>query len=155
MTQSKITYTSKSGQLDFTAYENPNYLSSSYRDLTKVTTDEYIDYMAMIGDTLLKLNTGRVMLDISQMKGFSLSLRAAGVNNISRLVIARVPYFVLAIVKGTDLFENLATQTALKMALPLSSKFLAGKMFENTEADKASAIKWLVEFPLPNEFSRK
>ncbi|NBP68709.1 MAG: hypothetical protein EBR30_05250 [Cytophagia bacterium] len=139
---------SKSGQLGLLVCENPTYLIGSYRDLKNVTTDEYIAYMAMVGDTMVKLNTGRVMLDLSEMKGFSLSLRAAAVNNVNKLVIAKAPYFVLAIIKGNDMFENLATQTALKMALPLSSKFLAGKMFENTEAERILARKWLVEYPV-------
>lgn len=145
----QLIYTSKSGQLGFNVHQNPTYLSGYYRNLTYVSTDEYLEFVGKVGDTMVELNTGRFILNVSEMKGFSLSLRAAAVNNINKLLIAKAPYFILAIVKGNDLFENLATQTALKMALPLSPKFLAGRMFENTEAGHAAALKWLIEYPAP------
>lgn len=142
---------SKSGQLGFSIYQNPCYLSGFFKDLSNVTTGEYLEFVSKVGDAMHALNTGRFILDISEMKGFSLSLRAAAVNNIKMTVIDKAPYFILAIVKGNDLFENLATQTALKMALPLSSKFLAGKMFDCTEEARALAVNWLLEFQIPSE----
>ncbi|NBP70713.1 MAG: hypothetical protein EBU52_18490, partial [Cytophagia bacterium] len=120
------TFLSKSGQLGFSIFRDPAYMVGIYKNLTNVSTEEYLDYVESVGDALSELRAGRVLLDFSEMKGFSISLRAAAVNNINSLVIEKAPYFVLAIIKSKNLFENLATQTALKMAMPLSKKFLAG-----------------------------
>lgn len=144
------THISKSGQLGFSVHQNPTYLSGFYRDLSNVTSNEYLEFVGKIGDTMLELNTGRFLLDLSEMKGFSISLRTAAVNSVYKLLIAKAPYFILAVLKGNNLFENLAAQTALKLTLPLSSKFLAGKMFENRETESGSAVKWLIEFPAPS-----
>lgn len=143
------TFTSKSGQLDFTLYLNPNYLVGHYRDLTHVKEEEYLDYIEKVGRAMSESNTGRQVLDFSHMRGFSIALRAAAVNNVNRLVIEKIPFFVLAIIMGNSLFENMATQTALKMALPLSPKFLGGRMFDNTETERKKAIEWITQFSVP------
>lgn len=145
------TFTSKSGQLVFEIYSNPTYMVGTYKDLTNVKDDEYLDYMERVGIALSESGTGRTLLDFSQMKGFSISLRATAVNNVKRLVIEKAPYFLLAIIKGNNLFENMATQTALKMAMPLSSRFLGGQLFDNTDSDRTKAIEWLIQFSVPKE----
>lgn len=146
-------YLSKSRQLGFSIFLDPRYTTGFYKDLKNVSTQEYLDFLGRVGDAMSECKISRVMLDLSEMKGSSFSLRAAAVTNINKLVIEKVPCFILAIIKGNDLFENLGMQTALKMALPLSSKFLAGKMFENTEAERTSAMNWLVGFPVPHKLS--
>jgi hypothetical protein len=73
------------------------------------------------------------------MVNFGLSLRAAAVNNINELMFKKAPYFLLAIVKGKSTFDNMATQTAMNLARPLSKKFLDGKMFEKAD----EALEWL------------
>jgi hypothetical protein len=142
-------FTSKSGQLGFEVYKDPTYITGFMKDLSAIKSEEYLDYLGKLGDAMAEFNTGRFLLDTSSMSGYSLGLRAVAVNNLNKLIIAKAPFFVLAILKGDNLFENLGLQTALKMALPLSTKFLAGKMFGSTVNEREAAVKWLIEFPPP------
>ncbi|NBP70712.1 MAG: hypothetical protein EBR30_05190 [Cytophagia bacterium] len=146
------TYHDKSGQLELSVFLKPDYLIVSYKDLSSILPEDYLEFNTQVGNEMFENKIGRLLLDISKMQGFGLSLRAAGVNNLDRLMIQRAPFFVLAIIKGPNLFENLATQTALKMALPLSKKFLAGEMFDSNEVGRKKALDWLLGFPVPSEF---
>lgn len=151
MQQSVKHFNSKSGQIGFEVYKDPAYLSGFFKNMSTVTPEEYLDALDKIGDAMAEFNTGRFILDSSAMIGYGLGLRAVAVNNFNKLVVAKAPYFVLAVIKGNNLFENLAMQTALKMALPLSAKFLAGKLFENTVEDKEKALQWLLNFPVDSK----
>lgn len=151
MQSPKTTFISKSGQLGFSLHTNPNFLAGHYKDLSQVSTEEYLDYFERFGVVVHESGTGRLMMDFSQMKGFNLSLRAIAVNNLNRLIVEKAPFLVLAIIKSGSLFENLATQTTLKMALPLSSKLLAGEMFDNTDAGRRKALDWLAQYKVPQE----
>jgi hypothetical protein len=137
-----LSFISASGNLGVRWDENSKLISAFYLDLTNVTEKEYIDYMRRVGLMLKEKNSGKLLLDISKMKKFSIGLRAAGVNNIKTLVIDPAPYLLLAIIKSTSSFENIATETALKMARPLSKKFIDGKMF----SAEAEALEWLKNY---------
>jgi hypothetical protein len=138
-------YISPSGQLKVRASEAEGILESSYGDLKSVSTEEYVLYMKKCGEIIHQHDLNKVFLDLTHMKNFGLSLRAAGVNNINELMISKARYFILALVKSQNGFDNIATQTALNLAKPLSKKFLDGKMFSTHEA----ARKWLTDFPVP------
>jgi hypothetical protein len=141
----------KSAQLGLEIIAESLVMTQFYGDLSKVSTDEYLAFIENAGSLMSANRIGKVLLDLSQMKNFSISLRAAAVNNVGKLVIAKAPFFILAIIKSDSLFDNVATQTALKMSLPLSSKFLAGQMFENNQEDKDKALQWLINYPVPKE----
>jgi hypothetical protein len=144
-------HTSKSGQLGYEVLMENLVMTQFYGDLSKVSTEEYLDFINSAGTLMYANRIGKVLLDLSKMKNFSLSLRASAVNNVGKLVIAKAPFFILSIIKSDSLFENVATQTALKMALPLSAKFLAGQMFDNTEEGRELALQWLIDFPVPSD----
>lgn len=133
-----------SGNLIFSWDEKNQILHSGYKDLKHVTVDAYKDYMSKLGAVMRDTGSGKILLDISEMKNSSISLRAAAVNNIKPLMLDHAPYFLMAVVKGTNAFENLATQTAMNMAKAVSKKFIDGKMFETRE----QAVHWLTSYPL-------
>lgn len=65
--------------------------------------------MKKCGDRAEKFSFGKLFLDLSEVKNFSLPLRAAGVNNINPLMLQKMPFFLLAITKGKNTFDNIAT----------------------------------------------
>lgn len=154
MTRPTKSFATESGQIGFQVFENPAYVSSFLRSLTGTKPEEYLDAMDKLGSALAEFKTGRVLMDISEMKGFGLSLSATGVTNLSRLVLSKAPYFLLAIIKGNNLFENTAIQTGLKMSIPLSNKFLAGQMFDGTERGRQQAFNWLTAYPVPHNLEQ-
>jgi hypothetical protein len=138
-------YTSPSGQLKLFLRSTEQIVEGQYGDLKAVTVEEYIYYIRKTGELIQQQNIGKLLLDFSQMKNLGLSLRAAAVNSLNELIFAKAPFFLLAIVKSKHAFDNVATQTALKLSKPLSKKFLDGKMFSTRE----EAVIWLNEFNTP------
>ncbi len=140
-----------SGQLVLTLHGDTQILEGTFGDLSKVTDEEYTDFLRRTGVFLKENNTGKLLTDFTNLQNYGLSLRAISVNYTKEFILKSAPYIVVSILKSRSTFDNLATQTVLNMAKPLSEKFLDGKMFEATERD--AAIKWLTEFPVPKKFS--
>lgn len=142
-------YISPSGQLTVHVVPEHNIVGASYKNLTHVSVDEYISYMKRCGELAQKFGFGKLFLDLSEVRNFSLPLRAAGVNNMNGLMLQKMPFFLLAIAKGPNTFDNIATQTAMNLARPLSTKFIDGKMFSTPD----EAITWLKTFEIPAKFA--
>jgi hypothetical protein len=121
---------------------------ASYYDLRNLTADEYVDFNDRLGNLLRDHNTGRLLLDTTLMKNFSISLRSAGVSNINRTIYSKVPWFLLGVIKSRSPFENLGMQAAISSARVVSKKFLDGRMFEN----RVEAEQWLRGFDTSKPF---
>jgi hypothetical protein len=150
MTESFLnkTSTSASGQLTIQWHENPTYFLAIYRDLKNVTIEEYMEHLELTGNWMKEARCGKIVADFALLSNYSLPLRAAAVKNLGDLVLKKVPYFLVSIVRSKSAFDNLGTQAALNAAKSLYRKLLDGKTFN----DRNEAIQWLTNFPIPEEF---
>ena len=124
---------------------------ASYYDLRNLTADEYVDFNDRLGNMLRDHNTGRLLLDTTLMKNFSISLRSAGVSNLTRTIYSKVPWFLLGVIKSRNAFENIGMQAAISGARVVSKKFLDGRMFEN----RVEAEQWLRGFDTSKPFDEE
>jgi hypothetical protein len=141
-------YVSPSAQLRFEVVSDFNIVVIEQQDMKRAGIAEYLDFIGLVGDVLKSKQTGKILFDIRKMTNYDLMSRAAAVKELNTLLFAKAPYFLLAVVKGTSLFENMATQAAITAAKPISKKFLGGKIFDSHD----EAIVWLNDFPVPDEF---
>lgn len=144
----KATYTNASGTLQYHLSADKKIVMSAYGSLRGVSNDEYLAYLGAMGKCMEHYKIGKIYVDFSKLEYYSITLRAAAINNLNELMLKRAPFFCVALVKSKSTFENLALQTALNAAIPLSKKFLDGKLFDS----EAEAMKWLTEYPVPPQF---
>lgn len=141
-----LIFKSKSGQ--FTIELDHDIIITSMGNIKTAGVKEYLDYMSELGNLSKEIRSGKVLLDLSNMINYDITTRAAAVKAAPDLFFSKVPYLVLAAIKGNSLFENLSMQTAIAVTKPLSKKFLDGKLFEKQE----EAASWLKDFPIPTEY---
>ncbi|NBP68710.1 MAG: hypothetical protein EBR30_05245 [Cytophagia bacterium] len=141
-------YISPSAQLRFEVVSDFNIVVIEQQDMKRAGIAEYLHFIGLVGDVLKFKQTGKILFDIRKMTNYDLMSRAAAIKELNTLLFAKAPYFLLAVVKGNSLFENMATQAAISAARPISKKFLGGKMFDSRE----EAVIWLNEFSIPPEF---
>jgi hypothetical protein len=146
--KNNLFFKSNSGQL--TIEIDGDMLICSLGNIRAAGVEEYLDYMSQVGNLMKDMHSGKVLTDISNMTNYDISTRAAAVKELPDRLLSKAPYFVLAVIKGKSIFENLSMQASIATAKPLSKKFLDGKLFET----KAEALQWLKAFPIPTEFTK-
>ncbi|NBW34409.1 MAG: hypothetical protein EBR30_05200 [Cytophagia bacterium] len=134
----------KSKQLKVQSFQSPDLVIAQYFDLKDVTPQEYINYLEQCGDQMKEISTGRILSDFSNLKNFSLPLRAIALNHLPKAIIEKVPFLLIAVVKSQSSFENMSTQIALNTAKTLSKK-VDGKMFDTLE----QAYEWVTAYSIP------
>jgi hypothetical protein len=92
-------------------------------------------------------NTGRLLADFSKLENFSVDLIAVAINNFKSLISDRTPFLLLAVVMTKESWTDPAMHLALKVAKPLSRKFLDGQIFKSHE----DALQWLLDYPVPRQ----
>lgn len=142
-------YSTKSGQLE--VYHQNGVTVCSIGNIKIAGTSEYLDSMRQVGEIIAETKSGRLLVDTKRLANFDIATRAASVNALPELLLNKAPYLLVAVVKGSSLFENMSMQAAITVAKPLSKKFLDGKMFDNEDA----AMAWLMDFKVPREFDAK
>lgn len=142
-------YKSASGQLTYAVHPSIKMLTGEYLNLSSVSTDEYIAYLKAAGEAMESHQIGKFLLDLSRMSHFGITLRAAAINNVNNFVIKKAPFFLLGIVKPKNMFEQLASEAALKAAKPLSKKFLDGRLFNSWH----EAMTWLDSYHIPQSLT--
>ncbi len=142
-------YSDKSGQLKAELFNDPPYLLQTYLNLEAIETQHYLQFLQTSANLMEQGKTGRILADFSNIKNYKIGLRVTAINNF-KLMMDKAPYLLVAFVKGSNLFDNMATEAALKTVKPLSKKFLEGKMFEKKE----EAIKWLTDYSIPEHLQK-
>lgn len=135
-------YESKSGQFGYQYDNESRILFSQFRDFTKSDTAEFLQFVAALGDEMKKQNTGKMLMDISEMRGFDIAKRVAVVKNLPAIYLSKIPYLALGVVKGRSLFENATMQLAIAACKPLSKKFEASEMFDSHD----KVVAWLKQY---------
>lgn len=142
-------YSTKSGEME--VYHQNGVTICSIGNIRIAGTSEYLDSMRKAGEVIAETKSGRLLVDTRRLVNFDITTRAASVNALPELLLNKVPYLLVAVIKGSSLFENMSMQAAISVAKPLSRKFLDGKMFDNEDA----AMTWLKEYKVPREFDSK
>lgn len=133
-------YISNSSQVRFYHDDAQRILYCTFCDIEVAGTAEFVDAVSAMGDCMSRHGIGRMCMDISSMKNFNIPTRMAVVRNLKRIFLDKIPFLVLAVVKGKSVFENMTMQLAISASMPLSNKFLDSKMFDCRE----DAVKWLL-----------
>lgn len=147
-TKSNLLFKSKSGQLIIEL--DGDVIICTLGNIRAAGVQEYLDYISQVGNLIKESQSGKVLADITNMTNYDISIRAAAVKMLPERLLSKASYFVLAVVKGKSLFENLSMQASIAASKPLSKKFLDGKMFDT----RADALEWLKAFPIPAEFTK-
>lgn len=131
--------TSPSGQLSFYIDNAAGVLHCSFKNIKLAGVDEFLNFVAAMGDAMQKQQIGRMCMDITELIHFDIPTRMAVVKNLDRIFLSRIPFLVLAVVKGKSVFENMTMQLAIAATKPLSKKFRDSQMFDETSV----AVDWL------------
>jgi hypothetical protein len=137
-------YIHASNQLSLCCHRDPEYVVATYLNLKTITADEYKAFLKKTGDSLKAYNTGRLLADFSELQHFSVELNAVAINHFKSLITDRVPYLLLAIVAADEKLTQTGLALSLRLAKPLSKKFLDGQIFSKKE----EALQWLVDYPV-------
>jgi hypothetical protein len=115
-------FKSNSKQLTFRYLPESEVIEVIQRDMKKAGLNEYVDFIGRIGDCIQTTRVGRLLVDVRELKNYSIDLRAAGVGNVKPLLLDKVPFVIMAFIKGNSLFENMGVELTVKLAKQLSKK---------------------------------
>jgi hypothetical protein len=140
-------YISNSSQVRFYHDEAQRVLYCTFGDIDVAGTSEFLESVSAMGDCMKRHDIGFMCMDISNMKNFNIPTRMAIVRNLKRIFLDKVPFLVLAVVKGKSVFENMTMQLAISASMPLSNKFRDSKMFDS----ERDAVEWLLSHGVHNQ----
>jgi hypothetical protein len=137
-------YIHPSSELSLRLFSQPLFVEASYRNLSEIGKEEYMDFLKLTGDFMVEGGTGRLLADFRELESFPLKLRAMAINNFKSLISDRLPFLLVAIIKRKHVVDDFTIEIALELAKPLSRKFLDGQIFN----DQKEGLSWLVDYPV-------
>jgi hypothetical protein len=142
MTMESASFVSRSGQFTYHADADLNILFCQFNDFTKADINEFLQFVGAMGDEMRVRNSGKMAMDISQMRGFDIPKRVAVIKNLPSIFLNKIPFLALGVVSGKSMFENATMQLAIAACKPLSKKFQASEMFSKKE----DVVAWLCNY---------
>jgi hypothetical protein len=142
MVNASVTYEpviSSSGELSFYADTASEILHCKFGNIQRAGIAEFLSVISAMGESMRHEKIGKMCMDISSLSHFDIPSRVAVVKNLPAIFLDKIPFLVLAVVKGPSLFENMTMQLAIAATMPLSKKFLDSKLFDTPE----QANQWL------------